>query len=38
MGKRIVNLKKGLDLEKRYTLKEAVALAKKTANASSTRP
>ena len=33
MGKRIVNLKKGLDLEKRYTLKEAVALAKKTANA-----
>ncbi len=33
MGKRIVNLKKGLDLEKKYTLKEAVALAKKTANA-----
>lgn len=33
MGKRIVNLKKGLDLEKRYTLKEAVALVKKTANA-----
>lgn len=33
MGKRIINLKKGLDLEKRYTLKEAVALAKKTANA-----
>jgi len=33
MGKRIDNLKKGLDLEKRYTLKEAVALVKKTANA-----
>ncbi len=33
MGKRIVNLKKGLDLEKRYALKEAVALVKKTANA-----
>lgn len=33
MGKRIVNLKKGLDLEKKYTLKEAVALARKTANA-----
>ncbi len=33
MGKRIDNLKKGLDLEKRYTLKEAVALVKKTATA-----
>lgn len=33
MGKRIENLKKGLDLEKRYTLKEAVALVKKTATA-----
>ncbi|MBI4352201.1 MAG: 50S ribosomal protein L1 [Elusimicrobia bacterium] len=33
MGKRIVNLKKGLDLEKKYALKEAVALLKKTANA-----
>ena len=33
MGKRIINLKKGLDLEKRYSLKEAVALVKKTANA-----
>jgi len=33
MGKRIENLKKGLDLTKKYTVKEAVALIKKTANA-----
>ena len=33
MGKRIANVKKGLDLEKKYTIKEAVALIKKTANA-----
>jgi large subunit ribosomal protein L1 len=33
MGKRIENVKKGLDLEKKYSLKEAVALVKKTANA-----
>lgn len=33
MGKRIENMKKGLDLEKKYSLKDAVALIKKTANA-----
>ncbi|OGR42265.1 MAG: 50S ribosomal protein L1 [Elusimicrobia bacterium GWA2_61_42] len=33
MGKRIDNVKKGLDLVKKYTVKEAVALIKKTANA-----
>ena len=33
MGKRIENLKKGLDLAKKYTIKEAVALIKKTSNA-----
>ena len=33
MGKRIVNVKKGLDLNKKYTVKEAVALLKKSANA-----
>ncbi len=33
MGKRIENLKKGLDLVKKYTVKEAVALVKKTSNA-----
>src|SRR3989338_4582840 len=33
MGKRIENLKKGLDLTKKYTVKEAVAMLKKSANA-----
>ncbi|OGS12760.1 MAG: 50S ribosomal protein L1 [Elusimicrobia bacterium RIFOXYA2_FULL_58_8] len=33
MGKRIDNVKKGLDLEKKYSLKDAVALVKKNANA-----
>ena len=33
MGKRIENLKKGLDLAKKYSVKEAVALIKKTSNA-----
>jgi len=33
MGKRIENVKKGLDLEKKYSVKEAVALVKKSANA-----
>jgi large subunit ribosomal protein L1 len=33
MGKRIVNVKKGLDLTKKYTVKEAVAMIKKSANA-----
>lgn len=33
MGKRIENVKKGLDLSKKYTVKEAVALLKKSANA-----
>jgi large subunit ribosomal protein L1 len=33
MGKRIENVKKGLDLAKKYTVKEAVALIKKSANA-----
>ena len=33
MGKRIENMKKGLDLTKKYTIKEAVALVKKSANA-----
>mgnify|MGYP001267701808 CR=1 FL=1 len=33
MGKRIENLKKGLDLDKKYSLKEAVAILKKTSNA-----
>jgi len=33
MGKRIENVKKGLDLVKKYPIKEAVALIKKSANA-----
>jgi large subunit ribosomal protein L1 len=33
MGKRIENLKKGLDLAKKYSVKEAVAMLKKTSNA-----
>lgn len=33
MGKRIENIKKGLDLSKQYTVKEAVAIVKKNANA-----
>lgn len=33
MGKRIENVKKGLDLAKKYTIKEAVAIIKKNANA-----
>ncbi len=33
MGKRIENMKKGLDLTKKYTVKEAVAMLKKSANA-----
>lgn len=33
MGKRIENLKKGLDLTKKYPVKEAVALLKKSSNA-----
>jgi large subunit ribosomal protein L1 len=33
MGKRIANVKKGLDLTKKYTVKEAVAMIKKSANA-----
>ena len=33
MGKRIENVKKGLDLNKKYTIKESVALVKKNANA-----
>jgi len=33
MGKRIENVKKGLDLTKKYTVKDAVALIKKSANA-----
>lgn len=33
MGKRIANLKKGLDLTKVYSLKEAIELVKKSANA-----
>lgn len=32
MGKRIVNIKKSLDLDKKYTLAEAVALLKKNSN------
>jgi large subunit ribosomal protein L1 len=33
MGKRIKNVKKGLDLSRKYSVKEAVALVKKNANA-----
>jgi large subunit ribosomal protein L1 len=33
MGKRIENLKKGLDLTKKYSVKEAVAMLKKSSNA-----
>ena len=33
MGKRLDNVKKDLDLEKKYTIKEAMGLIKKTANA-----
>lgn len=33
MGKRIENIKKGLDLEKKYTVEEAVKLLKEKANA-----
>jgi len=33
MGKRIENVKKGLDLNKKYNLKDAVAIVKKNANA-----
>ncbi len=33
MGKRIENMKKGLDLTKKYTVKEAVGMLKKSANA-----
>ena len=33
MGKRIENLRKSLDPDKKYSLKEAVALVKKTSNA-----
>lgn len=33
MGKRIVNIKKGIDLTKKYQLPEAIAILKKNANA-----
>jgi len=33
MGKRIVNMKKGMDLSKKYTIEEAVAELKKNSNA-----